>query len=128
MLVGYPPLGTLVRKRSVLILLVVVLVPVSAIVGWHFYSRPIAFDAARWRSGDSVLRYRMKDALRAKYAAGELATREAVDEALGPDDEVGDTPRYRYFRLRAPGIPNPWYVKITFDESGKVDRFLVSAD
>jgi hypothetical protein len=110
------------------ILLVVVLVPISAVVGWYYYSRPLPFDSARWRSGGPVLRYRMKDALRAKHSAGELATREAVDEALGPDDEPGETAQDRYFRLRAPGIHGPWYVRVRFDENGKVVRFLVSAD
>jgi hypothetical protein len=70
----------------------------------------------------------MKHSLRAKHAAGELMTREAVDEALGPDDEPGDVPDYRYFRLRAPVVPNRWYVRVNFDENGKVTRFLISVD
>jgi hypothetical protein len=120
---------TQARNRSRLGLLVVVaLLLIAAVVGWHSYSSPLPFNSARWRSGGPVLRYRMKDALRAKYASGELATRKAVDEALGPDDEPGETPQYRYFRLRSPWIHNPWYVRIAFDDHGNVFRFLVSVD
>jgi hypothetical protein len=114
--------------QSALTLLAGVLLVVAGIVGWCYYVRPLPFDSQRWRIGDPVVRYRMKDALRAKHAAGAFMTREAVDEALGPDDDPGDLPHYRYFRLRAPLVPNPWYVRVTFDLNGKVTRFLVSVD
>src|SRR5437016_5012585 len=85
------------RRRRLLILLAAVLVPMLGAAGWRFHTRQLPFDSARWRSGDPVTRYRMKDALRAKHDSGELATRDAIDDALGPDDEPGDDPSKREF-------------------------------
>ena len=72
--------------------------------------------------------YRMKDSLRTKYNAGEPSNREAVDAALGPDDEPNKAADYRYYRLREPVLPNSWYVHVSFDDKGKVVRFIISGD
>jgi hypothetical protein len=115
-----------VRKRPLIVLLAVVLLPALTIAAWRYYSRPLPFDSVRWRSGDAIVRYRMKDALRQEYAAGRLATREAVDEVLGPDDDREELPQVRSFTLRSPGMGFPWYVRIVFDEKGKVLSFIVA--
>jgi hypothetical protein len=119
-------MATRVRKRPLLILLAVVLVPVVTAAAWRYHTRALPFDSARWRSGDAVVRYRMKEALRAKYDAGELGTRDAVDAALGPDDDREDSTQFRQFLLKSPGLGFPWYVHVGFDDSGKVTRFIVT--
>ena len=120
-------MATRVRTRPLFILPAVLLVPALAVAAWRYHTRPLPFDSARWRSGDAVLRYRMKDSLRAKYDAGRFSTRDAIDAALGPDDDREDDPRKREFRLREPGITgSPWYLFITFDEQGNVERFMIN--
>ena len=109
-----------------LILLAVVLIPAVTVAAWRYHTRPLPFDSARWQSGDEVVRYRMREALRAKYAAGELQTRDAVDAALGPDEDREDSTQLRQFFLKSPGVGFPWYVQIGFDDSGKVTRFIVA--
>ena len=69
----------------------------------------------------------MKESLVAKYQAGELPTREAVDQALGPDDNRTDAAEYRYFHLKN-WDENPWYLRIRFDENGKVIDFSAHPD
>lgn len=119
-------MATRIRERPLLILATLMLLPFVAIAGWNFYTRPLAFDSPRWRSGDGIVRYRMRDALRAKYDAGDLATLDAVDKALGPGDDSSDPSRIRYYRLKSPGLGFPWYVHVNFDETGKVFRFIVA--
>jgi hypothetical protein len=116
------------RKR-LLVLACVVVLGVVAGFAWRHHSRPIPFNSAVWRNGGPVIRYRMKDDLHARYEAGQLATRRAVDDALGPDDDSSPgSSDYRYFRLREPGIPNPWYLRISFDAKGNVERFMINPD
>jgi hypothetical protein len=78
-------------------------------------------------SGDPKIRFRMKDALIAKYAAGQLPTRDEVDRLLGHDDDRADAPQHRYFRLME-WYGNPWYLRIRFDERGKVIDFAAHPD
>src|SRR4051812_34342091 len=75
------------RPRRLLVLLAVAMSPFLLMGGLRWNARQIPFDPPHWRSGDRVLRYRMKDALRAKFDAGELSTRDGIDAALGPDDD-----------------------------------------
>ena len=116
------------RTRVVRLIAVVGVVAALAIGLWR-RMRPVPFDAAAWRAGDAKLRFRMKDALLAERARGrgELATRHAFDATLGPDDEHGDDPRYRSFRLRTWG-GNPWYLRVSFDRDGRVERFIIAPD
>lgn len=92
-------------------------------------TRPLPFDAPRWAAGSPYLRFRMKDSLAAKFAAGELPTATVVDKVLGPDDDLTTTPTsdHRYFRLKE-WYGNPWYLRILFDEQGNVLRVNANAD
>jgi hypothetical protein len=91
-------------------------------------TRPTMFAPAAWKSSDDKLRFRMKDSLLAAHASGAFPDRTAVDGALGPDDEPGvDDPSYRYFRLTE-WYGNPWYLRVRFDERGKVLQFIVAPD
>jgi hypothetical protein len=115
------------RRRIGILFASLVLLVGAAALGIRELRQPIPFDAATWREADAKLRFRMKDSLLAKRATGELATRDAVDAVLGPDDEHGEEPGYRYFRLKE-WYGNPWYLRITFDEAGRVTRFMVAVD
>ena len=115
------------RKRSIVTLAVITLAIVGSVIAFRLRTRPIPFDSNTWRSGDAKTRFRMKDSLIAKHAAGEFPTREVVDRILGPDDDRADAPAYRYFRLLE-WYGNPWYVRIRFDEHGQVIGFAANAD
>lgn len=95
------------------------LVIVAAAVVFGLRTRPLEFDSESWRSGDPRIRFRMKDALLAKHAEGKLPTREIVDRLLGPDDYGKNRSDYRYFRMQE-WYGNPWYMRIQFDEQGRV--------
>jgi hypothetical protein len=59
--------------------------------------------------------------------AGAFPTQAALDGALGPDDDPGNDPGYRYFRLNE-WYGNPWYLRVRFDEQGNVQQFLIAPD
>ncbi len=106
----------------------IVVLAVMAVVGvLYARTRPTAFTVAAWKSGDPKLRFRMKDSLLSAYSSGALPDRIAVDGTLGPDDERGNDPGYRYFRLTE-WYGNPWYLRVHFDEQGKVQQFIVAPD
>ena len=115
------------RKRAVIRIAVVAVIATVLAVGFRRWTRPIPFDMSAWQQGDAKLRFRMKDGLLAKRESGELTTRDAVDAVLGPDDDRSDAPGSRYFRLTA-WYGAPWYLRITFDETGRVTRFIVAPD
>jgi hypothetical protein len=110
------------RKRPAVILVVIALLIATSVTIFRFRTRQIPFDAAAWRGGDTKLRFRMKDSLEAKYRAGELPTRDIVDGLLGPDDDRIDNPEVRDFSLME-WYGNPWYLRVRFDEQGKVNYF-----
>ena len=115
------------RKRSLVTLAVVTPAIIASVTRSRLLTRPIPFDGNAWRSGDAKMRFRMKDSLLAKHAAGGLATRADVDSVLGSDDDPTDAPEYRYFRLKE-WYGNPWYLRVTFDADGQVTRFIVAPD
>ena len=107
------------RKRPAAILVVIALLIVASVVVFRSRTRQIPFDSTAWRNGDAKLRFRMKDSLEAKYRAGEFPTRDIVDGLLGPDDDRADAPEVRDFGLME-WYGNPWYLRIRFDDQGKV--------
>ena len=115
------------RKRSVTTLAAFAVVIVAAMIGFRLMTRPLPFDSIGWRSGDAKIRFRMKDSLVAKQQSGEIATRDVVDQVLGPDDEPGNDLSYRYFRITE-WYGNPWYLRVRFDGQGKVEQFIVAPD
>jgi hypothetical protein len=121
------PLRSRMRKRSIVTFAVFALVIVAAVIAFRLKTRPIPFDSNAWRSGDAKVRFRMKDSLVAKHAAGALPTREVVDRVLGPDDDRADAPEYRRFRLME-WYGNPWYLRVRFDEQDNVVQLSAHPD
>jgi hypothetical protein len=111
------------RLRIAVILAIVV---GASFVG-YLSTRPIAFDSAEWKAGDPKLRFRMKDSLMAAYAAGALRNRATFDALLGPDDEPGRAPEYRYFHLTE-WYGNPWYLRARFDEQENMVQLVIAPD
>ena len=113
-------------KRTAIAIVVLALIAVAGLL--YSRTRPMTFTSAAWKLGDDKLRFRMKDSLLAAHASGAFPDRAALDGALGPDDEPGiNDPTYRYFRLTG-WNGNPWYLRVRFDEQGKVQQFVVNAD
>ena len=112
-------------KRYAIAIIVFAVIAVSGVL--YSRARPTAFTSAAWKSGDAKLRFRMKDSLLLVNSSGALPDRVAVDNALGPDDEPGIHPGYRYFRLTE-WYGNPWYLRVRFDDDGKVEQFIVAPD
>jgi hypothetical protein len=94
---------------------------ITFVVIARFNSRLIPFDSSAWKSGDAFMRFRMKDDLVAKYQLGQLPTRAAVDDVLGPGDEDMGWPNRR-FNLKN-WDHNPWYLRIRFADDGRVSDF-----
>ena len=106
------------RKKLILLTAVAAVLTLGGVIFWQQRIRRLPFDAGRWAQREEDVRFRMKDALIAKYRAGQIQTRNDLKLLLGPPDQDGDGRRWMYFMKQ--WTHNPWYLLITFDESGNI--------
>ena len=99
-----------------------------AVASIQYARRDLPFDSQAWKAdrfGHTTVRYRMWNDLERRLKNGEISTRENAVAHLGwPDPNTPETKQRKAlnwtYGMQKPGLGFPYYVRIQFDEEGRI--------